>query len=963
MRIASTFRLCSLLAIFALVLPAIRAAAPPRRGTGSDPGFLPPDTRWVQRTLKRMSLRDQIAQLIQVRIFGRYYPKESAEFQSLVREIQENHVGGLILFAGNIYESAHLINRLQETSALPLIVAADFESGASFRIADTTSFPWTMAVGAAGSEDLAFRQGAVTARESRAMGVHWIYAPVMDVNNNPDNPVISIRSFGEYPQQVARLGSAFIRGARSQGVMTTAKHFPGHGDTATDTHIGLARIPATRERLESLELIPFRAAIRAGVDSIMTAHLAVPNLTGEADIPATLSPRILTDLLRNELQFPGLLVTDAMEMGGITTRYWGGLAAVKAIQAGADVLILPPDNTVAIDEILRAVRDGRIPEARIRQSAEKLLLAKTRLGLHKRRTVDPTRIPDLIAAPESRKLAQELADRSLTLVRNEKGLLPFHPVRPPSRMVHLLLAGEQEAAPLPSYLAELKKRFPEMRTLIATPRLAPDQVSEILQQADWADAVLCSSLVRVISGKGTVALPGALHRLMEQLFLKGKPVAWVSFGNPYLLRVFPQGPSAYVCTFSYSDVSQVAAAKAISGEIPFLGKMPVSIPGCTAVGAGLETQPVFTGLNFPPPDAAAVPPAAFQPIRELLASYVERRAFPGAALLVGYRGSVVLDAAAGRLDYSPQSAAVDRNTVYDLASVSKAAGTTSAAMKLAEEGRLQLEAAVQDYLPEFKGQDKEKVKVRHLLEHRAGLPPFLLFYKEAKGYEPILRRICETPLEAPPGSRTKYSDLGMILMGEILSRVSARPLNRYLAEEIFQPLGMTSTTYLPPKSWLARIAPTEQDPWRGRVVRGEVHDENAFAMGGVAGHAGLFGSARDLAVFAQMMMNRGLYDHRRTFQPATVSLFTRAQEPPERARGLGWGKAVPGYWTERVFSPSAFGHTGFTGTMIWVDPGQELFIVLLTNRVHPTRSNNLVEEAREKICEAVVKAVRESARP
>jgi len=930
------------------------AAAPapnPQKTTLS--GFQEPDRKWVQKTLKRLTLRDKVAQLIQIRVYGRYYHRESKEFQALAREIQENHIGGLILFTGNIYESAQLINRLQSLSSLPLVVAADFESGASFRIADTTSFPGAMAMGAAGSEELAYRQGVVTARESLAIGVHWIYAPVMDVNNNPDNPVIGIRSFGEDPQLVARLGSAFIRGCRTQGVMTTAKHFPGHGDTAIDSHIGLAQIPADRARLDSLELIPFKAAIQSGVDSIMTAHLAVPKVTGEPELPATLSARIQTDLLRHELGFPGILVTDALEMGGITGKYGCGAAAVKALQAGADVLILPPDITVAIEEVVRAVQDGRLSETRINQSVERLLSAKTRLGLPKRRISDLNRIAGIIADPESLKTAQDLADRSLTLVRNENHLLPLNPIRPP-KILQLVFSGDQEASPLPVFLAEFRKRFAEARTLLAGARIASDQVQDILNSADQADIILCTTLVRQISGKGATAWPANFQRLMQQLFKKKKPVAWITFGNPYLLRLFPQNPAAYVCTFSYSDVSQLAAAKALSGEIGFQGKMPISIPGCTGIGDGIVTSPFPTTLSLTSPLDRGPSKESFQKVKDLLAAYVERQAFPGVSLVVGYRGTMILDAAAGHLDYSPKSAAAGSRTVYDLASVSKAVGTTSAAMKMVETGRLLLGERVQNYLWEFQGPNKEKVLIRHLLEHRAGLPSFVPFFKNAKGFHAVFQQVCETPLEAEPGSRTRYSDLGMILLGEILSRVSGKPLNRFLAEELFDPLGMSSTTYLPPKSWRARIAPTEKDPWRGRVVHGEVHDENAFALGGVAGHAGLFSDSKDLAVFAQMMLYRGIYDHRRYFMPATVALFTSTAEGE---RGLGWGKPTAGHWTARIFPPSAFGHTGFTGTMIWIDPERELFIILLSNRVHPTRANTLVDEAREKICEEILTAV------
>jgi CubicO group peptidase (beta-lactamase class C family) len=311
----------------------------------------------------------------------------------------------------------------------------------------------------------------------------------------------------------------------------------------------------------------------------------------------------------------------------------------------------------------------------------------------------------------------------------------------------------------------------------------------------------------------------------------------------------------------------------------------------------------------------------------------------------------------GKLDYTPGSAAVTGDTVYDLASLSKVVGTTSAVMMLVDSGALLLDAPVQDYLPEFQGRNKEKVRVIHLLQHSSGMPAWLPIYKEVQGYDEFMKRVYAAPLEFAPGSRTQYSDLGMILLGEIVARVSGHPLDQYLADRLFAPLGMRSTLYRPPKEWLERIAPTEDDPWRQRVVHGEVHDENAYAMGGVAGHAGLFSTAHDLAVFAQMMLYRGMYDHRRYFKSETVDRFTVAQSLKGGNEALGWQKPAPRDWTGKAFSAAAFGHTGFTGTSIWIDPQRQLFIVLLTNSVHPSRENTKIIEARQKVAESVLRAL------
>lgn len=952
---ASKLHLSLLAALLSCVASMRVEALPQNSRKPTEYKLSEPDRAWVAKTLSALSLRDKIAQLIQVRIEGEFLNRRGSEFRAIQEEVRRNHVGGVILFAGNVYESAILINELQRLSRLPLVVSADFERGASFRIAGATSFPWTMAIGATGSEEFAYREGAITGQEARSLGVHWVFAPVVDVNNNPDNPVINIRSYGEDPQLVARLGAAFIRGAHDKGVLATAKHFPGHGDTATDTHIGLAVIPSDLDRLNSLEFVPFKSAIEAGVDSIMTAHIAVPKVTGEPGAPATLSPRILTGLLRNSLHFDGLIVTDALEMGGITTRYWGGLAAVRAIQAGADMLLLPPDTEVAINEVERAVRRGDISEARINQSTEKVLMAKTRLGLQRTRTVSIDRIADLIATPENLKLAQTMADQSMTLLKDEKRLLPLDPRHPP-KIYSIVLSSDREAAPGALFQTELRRRFLTAQTSAMDPQTSNEVISGVVKTASESDVLILSTLVRVISGKGSLALPESQRNLIERLLATGKPIIWLAFGNPYVLRLFPQ-IQTYLCTFSYSDVSQIAAAKAVSGEIPITGKMPVSIPQFFRVGDGLQVPMLDMRLNEASPTRLGLPDNAFENTKELLSGFVKNKAFPGASLIIGYRGFTVFDDSEGRLDYSNASVKVTGDTIYDLASVSKAVGTTTAAMILVESGRLLLNARVQDYLPEFKGANKDQVLVKNLLNHSAGLPSDLPLYKEAKGYQQILKRVLETPLVYDPGSKTLYSDLGMILLGEIISRAAGQPLDRFLAEHLFIPLGMKSTFYNPPRKMLGRIAPTENDPWRHRIVRGSVHDENAYAMGGVAGHAGLFSSAHDLALFAQMMLNGGIYDHRRYLNPDTIEHFTAVQGTSEAVHALGWGKPTVANWTGETFSAAAYGHNGFTGTLLWIDPQKQLFVILLTNRVYPSRQNLKIDEARQSICESIVRSV------
>ncbi len=836
---------------------------------------------WADLTLKSLTLREKIAQLVQIRVPGKFVNRHSPEFEDIKDLVRKNNVGGVVLFAGNVYESAILLNELQTISRLPLLVSADFERGASFRISDTTSFPWTMALGAAGSEQFAFDQGYITAQESRALGVHWIFAPVVDVNNNPANPVINIRSFGEDPQLVARLGSAFIRGAKKGGVLTTAKHFPGHGDTATDSHVGLPVIPSDLNRLESLELAPFRSAIEAGVDTVMTAHVAVPKLTGDPEEPATLSAKILTGLLRDSLKFRGLVVTDALEMGGIKNQYWCGMAAVRAIQAGADVLLLPPDAVVAIQEVERAVKRGDISESRINQSVAKILHVKSRLGLQQRRTVSISRIGDIVASPQSEKLAQDIADQSITVVRDKQSLLPLNPAGD-LKLFSLVLASDLESSPGSVFQAELRKRFPSLRTAWANARVSPDLLEDIEKAAGRSDVVLCSTLVRLSSGSNNVSIPGTQRPIFQKLLASGKPLIWISFGNPYVLRFAPQ-IGTYICAFSYSDVSQIAAARALAGEIAVQGRMPVSIPEHARLGDGMQIPKLELVLREEA-GAAGIPGAAFAKTRELLQSGVEAGLFAGAQLLVGYKGAVALNWAAGKSAPAAGAPPIAADDALDAGPLSNIIVST-AAMLAAESGELMTEAPVRDYVPEYTGEDIARLRVRDLL----------------------------SGLSNGTGSSAVYSDALRGLLEEIVSRVSGLPFRQFLARQIFEPLGMKSSSYAPP------------------------------------GHKALVTSARDLGVFAQMLLYRGIYDHRRYFKAKTVAGFTAGNGAWQRPSVLDW--------TGRLFSSSAYGYSSPEGSSLWIDPSRQLFVVFLTGGSPDPVSAGAIADAREKIHESILEQI------
>ncbi len=545
--------------------------------------------------IRSLSLRDRIAQLIVVRGYGDYPPSTNAEYERFAHWIRDLHVGGFIV-AGRIrngsvisaqpFEMAAFINRMQRLAKTPLLVGSDFERGASMRVAETAKFPYMMAFGAA--HDLAATRelGAATAREARALGVTWVFAPDADVNNNPDNPIINTRSFGEDPQAVAANVSAFIDGAHADPgnyVLVTAKHFPGHGDTAVDSHMQLPRLDQTRERMETVELLPFRAAIQHGVDSVMTAHMAVPAFEPQP-IPATVSRNVLTGLLRDELGFKGLIVTDAMDMQAVTSLYSSGEAAVRAIEAGADVLLMPTNPEACIRALEAAVKSGRISRRRIDESSAKILAAKRRTGLFRSRFVKIDSITDDLEAGKLNDLAQQVADRAFTLVKDDKHLFPI----PGSENACLTVMTDGDFSTRGELLAAtVQQHAPELQIYQVNSRMTPNLLSLFAADAAHCKENYLAAFVTVAANRGSVALEGGLNDFVKALLQGPAPVALISLGSPYLLRDFPQ-VSSYAATFSSAPSSELAAARAMLGEISISGKLPVSIPGIAKVGDGLD---------------------------------------------------------------------------------------------------------------------------------------------------------------------------------------------------------------------------------------------------------------------------------------------------------------------------------------------------------------------------------------
>lgn len=570
--------------------------------------------KWAEKTVRKMSIEEKVGQLFMIWVRARFLNIDSPDYAQLRDTMQRDHIGSLamtvpvdgpFLIKSEPYEAAMLLNQLQRDSKLPLLIAADFERGVSMRLYGTTVFPHAMAFGAAGKQDYAERFGKITGAEARAIGVHWNFFPDADVNSNPANPIINTRSFGENPEQVGELVAAYIRGAHTTGMMTTAKHFPGHGDTDTDSHLGVARVGGDMARLQSVELPPFRKAISAGVDSIMVAHVSIPALEPDPNRVATVSPAVVTDLLQKQLGFRGIVVTDALDMAGLTRLYASdiGRAAVDAFKAGSDLLIIPADLEASYQAMLQAVKTGEISQERIDHSVLKLLKAKAAIGLHKARLVDVEALARDIGKSEDLNFGQQVADEAVTLVRDKGRLLPMkhsgtveaglpymRVEEIHNRVVAVVFSDDMRTESGRAFERALRARVPDAHVIYVDPRTAAAVSQEVLKTVDQAEAVIAAVYVIPTPGKmaNAVGLVDATGNLLQSLVQRaGEKMVVVAMGNPYVAADFP-GIQNYLCTFSNASVSEISAIKALFGEIAIGGHLPVTIPNVAQRGAGIE---------------------------------------------------------------------------------------------------------------------------------------------------------------------------------------------------------------------------------------------------------------------------------------------------------------------------------------------------------------------------------------
>lgn len=924
--------------------------------------------QWVDSVYLQLSPRQRLAQLIMIRAHSDKGEAYENAVDSLVRIYQP---GGILFFQGNPVRQAELNNRYQASSNLPLMVAMDAEWGLGMRLQQAMSFPYALTLGAIQDDRLIFEMGKEIGRQCHRLGVHINFAPVSDINNNPENPVIGFRSFGEDRYSVTLKSYWYLQGMKESGVVGCAKHFPGHGDTDIDSHLELPLIAHDRSRLDSLELFPFRYLIGNGLESIMIAHLDIPALDTTSGMPSTLSRNIVTGLLREEMSFDGLIFTDGMEMKGVTNHFPTGEAEARALEAGNDIILLPRDIGKTLDAIEQFLDSGLISTTQVETSVRRVLSAKYRLGLTSQHVIDTTGLLDDLSTQEAEALRLRLYEDAVTLVRNRDTLVPLNPDT--NQQIGTLSIGVEEMTPF----QEMLQRYGPMDHYQLTIDASARAQQVMLRNLREKDLVVASLHVPSLFPRNNFGVPEQIFDFIRQMEQEGKLILTV-FGNPYLLGKF-DGIGSLVMAYEDNPAMQEVAAQALVGAIGFSGRLPVSVSPEALHYQGIKTKGGLR-LGYAPPAQVGLDPGICNVADTLMADAIARGATPGGVVLAAKNGRICFEKAYGY--HTKASEQVTQTTdIYDLASITKIAATTLAIMKLYDEGEINLHAPLRTYLPELDTFNKGNLTIFDIMTHRARLQPWIPFYTNT--LETDKRTLLERPSPQYYRSRSqkkfdvpvteklyirsdypdsiryqiwiselretdevKYSDLGFYLLADVVERLSGQPLDEFLQTQFYKPLGLRSTGFNPwMRHTLDRIVPTERDDYfRQQDIRGYVHDMGAAMMGGVSGHAGLFSSARDLAVLFEMLLRGGTYGGRRYLTTETIRLFTtRRADGTRKAIGFDMRELDPANVMNMnpLASSSVFGHLGFTGTAAWADPAEELIFIVLTNRTHPSKSNAL----------------------
>lgn len=970
------FKYISLFVLLTLILgQSIQAAT--RKKEPTDP-LIVARRHWVDSVYNTLTKEERIGQLFMV---AAYSGTKNYNEEAITKLVAAHQIGGVIFMQGGPARQAALTNKYQRMAQVPLLVSMDAEWGLGMRLDSVKSFPRQMMLGATRDSSLLYKMGLAIGKQCKRLGVHINFAPDVDVNNNAANPVINSRSFGEYKHWVIRLARAYMRGMQQQGVIACAKHFPGHGDTNVDSHLDLPLISKTVEQLDTLELMPFKAMIAAGVRSIMVAHLEVPALDTTAHLPTTLSPNVVTKLLREKMGYNGLVITDALAMQGVVKYFPAGEADLRAFIAGNDILLFSQDVPTAIAKISAAIDSGKVSPTALEISVKKILTAKYAAGLHTWQDIATEHIvEDLNISVDSIRIAT--ATTAITLVKDDNQIL--NKLNANMSIAYVGINADSSTV----LYQKLKEKYVTLQAtwLPKRDKGIQDKCTNMLARMDRYDAVIVSIHNLNFAPLNNYGLSDEAVAFLGEAAQK-KNTMMVLHGNAYALQYFCAAPSVLV---GYEDDS---ITERIMGDVLLRnlkphGKLPVT--ACVEGKSIVPIVPQKAPTEQPKEqtkelvktmyvkDAGVVDESALDKMNLFLNRCVADGVFPGCRVLAARDGKVFLDKAYGYFTYSKVQA-VDTETVYDLASCTKILATTLAIMRLYEEGKIDLNKTLGDYLTKAQGTNKANIPLKDLLMHQAGLKSWIPFYKDLltdkgkirKGYvkrkptegydvvvtermflrndypDTIWNKIYASSLDNV--GKSVYSDLDFLLLASVVEAVSGKPIWQYAEDNFYKPLGLKTLTYKPlTRMDSTRIAPTEMDIiFRGCQLQGYVHDPCAAMLGGVAGHAGLFGTAQDVAVVMQMLLNKGYYGKTRYFKPTTVDMFTAYQSALNH-RGLGFDKpatdATDGGPAGARTSAQAFGHQGFTGTCVWADPATGILFVFLSNRVHPSADNTKINK-------------------
>ncbi len=986
-----------------------------------NPPFLSGPSLWVDSVFASLSLDEKIAQLICVASYSNRGPEHLALVDSLINYYK---VGGIIFFQGGPVRQAQMTNHYQALSRVPLLISMDAEWGLAMRLDSTLKYPYAMQLGAMDDQQLLYKMSCDMAQQLKAMGVHISYSPVVDINNNPLNPVISIRSFGEDRTMVTHNAIAMMLGLQDNHIIAVAKHFPGHGDTQTDSHLAMPWLTVSRARLDSLELYPFRHLIDAGVSGIMCAHMHIPSLDTTSNLPTSLSKPVITDLLKQKMKFKGLVFTDALNMKGITDFTNPGQMELKALLAGNDIFVMVADVQASIAAIKKALEDSIISVGLIDSSCRKVLAAKEWVGLNHYKPILVDSIKQLLSSPDYDLQMRKAVEKSLTLVWDPDTLIPLR--RLDTLRIACLSYGVDT---VPDIFQQSASLYAFAKVFKMSENSSDSAIRLIYNDLKDYNLILAAVHGRSIKFASQFGLDLRFLRFLDSLSLK-KKTALILMANPYSLHFFPHFSNfkSILLAYDNSSYSQDYSAQLVFGGIPARGKLPVTINDTLRIGR----QRIYEGqirLKYSIPEELGLSPDTLAQIDTIVKNAIEAGAMPGCQILAAQNGIVFYHKSFGFFTYMQEQPVQDMD-IYDMASVTKTTATLPIIMKLYEQGKINLDGKMGTYLPQLAGTNKANLIVRDVLTHQAGLqawipfylntlkslyknqPVFNTFYTDEfpfrvekniyasrnlilnpKLYKPqyekeysvhvadrlymrndyrdtIFRDIYNSPV-----SKKKtylYSDLAFLMLHKLVENVMGQDEPSYDEQNFYAPLGMYNTLFNPLNKFdKACIVPTENDVvFRKQLIQGYVHDPGAAMLGGVAGHAGLFSTANDMAKYMQMLLWKGEYGGQRFLAEKTIATFTACQFcKTGNRRGLGWDKPViDGTPTGPVcpeVSPKSFGHTGFTGIIVWDDPENQLMYIFLSNRVHPNQNNTKLTElnVRTNIQHVLYSAVNSSKKP